>query len=483
MEYTKTLSIYKIFAIVILLILFKPFLALASITPKVSITKLVASGHLDKQIAYEAEVKDGKLLYKKEIYPGQHIVDIIGVDYRLEFYNVGEMGKGVLPLWRPEHGLAKLTLQYQLSPGMIAVEKKLPAQLQSPGETTRLQYEPAKEAPELAPVEYSFRFTGGPEGTFYELPPYRMGKAPQAQAQVIDGKEVKFLLLNDRPMKASVLPHHSYMPALKIETKDPFYGFEEGNVCGVSFETLSKIKTERTVMPFILGELALARDSGARFSDLSGQVIVYPISDPEDSRIAEMDDILKVGEAVHTEEDSSAIISFADMSTFVLCPESTIVFDTPPGRKSKIRMVAGKIWANIKRMIKDGSMDITMNQAVLGIKGTTFVLEDDGKSSTLKVIEGSISYRAKAGGGSVVVNGGEKISATKDGLGEKQPFDAVAEKAAWEDFRVKLSKHKQDATNTTSFGVKMTFVLFAVMLLSLFFILRKISRVFKKNEH
>ena len=62
-----------------------------------------------------------------------------------------------------------------------------------------------------------------------------------------------------------------------------------------------------------------------------------------------------------------------------------------------------------------------------GIKGTTFILQEDGNFSTLKVIEGSVEFTAKADGKNVTVNAGEMITASEIGLGSKTTFDAEAE--------------------------------------------------------
>lgn len=98
---------------------------------------------------------------------------------------------------------------------------------------------------------------------------------------------------------------------------------------------------------------------------------------------------------------------------------------------SQFKLLVGNLWVNVKKMLKDGSMDIEMSQAVAGIKGTTFVLEEDGETSILKVIEGMVEFTSKVTGESILVEGGETVSATEDGLGEVGKFDVNAEMAGW----------------------------------------------------
>jgi len=56
-------------------------------------------------------------------------------------------------------------------------------------------------------------------------------------------------------------------------------------------------------------------------------------------------------------------------------------------------MLAGKVWTNVKQMVTEGTMDVEMSQAVAGIKGTTFIVEETGSESILKVIEGEVELK------------------------------------------------------------------------------------------
>ncbi|MCX6701562.1 MAG: FecR family protein, partial [Methanomicrobiales archaeon] len=168
-------------------------------------------------------------------------------------------------------------------------------------------------------------------------------------------------------------------------------------------------------------------ESGARFSSLSGQVEIRCDSDPKSWEYAKMNTVINVDDHVKTGEDSSAIIGFADMSTFLLKSESEIVVTQPPSKDSKIGLVAGNIWVNVKKMMVGGTMEVDMSQAVAGIKGTTLVCEETGSSSVLKVIDGTVSFMSKKTGAVVLVPAGQMVTATANGLGPITPFDINAE--------------------------------------------------------
>jgi hypothetical protein len=172
-------------------------------------------------------------------------------------------------------------------------------------------------------------------------------------------------------------------------------------------------------------------DSGVRFSDINGQVDVRPDCKENAWKTAEIRTIPCVDDHVRTGEDSSAILSFADMTTFVMKPETEIILDTPPQKDSRVKLVSGRIWENIKKMITEGSMEVEMSQAVLGIKGTTIICEETGSTSILKVLEGTASFRSKATGKEILVSAGEMATATENGLSQPRPFDVDAETASW----------------------------------------------------
>jgi tetratricopeptide (TPR) repeat protein len=194
-------------------------------------------------------------------------------------------------------------------------------------------------------------------------------------------------------------------------------------------------------------------DSGARFSDLSGQVDIRPGNKENAWKTAEIKTIPCVCDHVRTGEDSCAIISFADMTTFVMKPETEIILDTPPTKDARTKLVSGRIWENVKKMIREGSMEVEMSQAVAGIKGTTIVCEETGSSSTLKVLEGTARFTSKATGEDILVSAGEMVTATESSISAPQSFDVDAENASWEELAPKPEDTgKETGTNEVIFN-------------------------------
>jgi hypothetical protein len=206
------------------------------------------------------------------------------------------------------------------------------------------------------------------------------------------------------------------------------------------------------------------KDSGARFTGMNGDIQVFSecsdsnwktsMNEPHNWKFAQPGMVLYYDDHVKTGEDSVTTLGLADMSTFVMKPESEIVLASPPNEsnlKTKIKLVAGNMWTNIKKMAEGGSVEVEMNQGVCGIKGTTFIVSSDGKQSTLQVIEGTVEMTGKADGKKVLISGGQQVTATGTGLGTAAPFDSSGAQADWSAVQAKaLSGTPAPATTRKS---------------------------------
>lgn len=176
-----------------------------------------------------------------------------------------------------------------------------------------------------------------------------------------------------------------------------------------------------------------AEDSGARFSDLSGQVEVRPHDDEEAWSFAKLEMILNVDDHIKTAEKSSAILSFADMTTFVMKPESEIILSSPAAKDTQVKLLAGNLWVNVKKMMKDGSMEIEMSQAVAGIKGTNITCSgsEDGNENRVQVLRGIADVLIKETQERISVGEGEELVIKKGQKPEKTDFDPTKVNDEW----------------------------------------------------
>ncbi|MFH1722198.1 MAG: FecR domain-containing protein [Candidatus Altiarchaeota archaeon] len=174
-------------------------------------------------------------------------------------------------------------------------------------------------------------------------------------------------------------------------------------------------------------------DSGARFSWISKVVEIFPDSDPDSITSAKTHSVLNVCDHILTGEESSAQITFADLSTLIMREESEIVIAAPPREKGRIEVLAGRLWMNIQKVAAGEQIEVKSNWATVGIKGTTIVVDVDESETTVKVIEGTVEFTSHATGESVEVSSGQMASADSQGLSEVESFIAASEQASWED--------------------------------------------------
>jgi hypothetical protein len=340
------------------------------------------------------------------------------VKYTLEFYNVGELGGMKGWIWKSSYGKAKLTIDF--------VE----------GERYRLDVlavrddgTPVTDRKVIGDVDMpsivfdNIIFSGGPFGKFY----LETSNGQRKEIGHIEkGKKIVFSI----PEGEGIL--------------DYMEGFQKTiPIKGDGFETWLEVLGEGICQD----ESDPTTDSGHRFSSLWGDVKVasckgYLLDEWKEAKYGM---VLHVGDMIKTGPNSGGVISFPDLTTWRM-PEKTKISLKNPPQESKIGLIMGKVWINLKKMVKDGSMEVEMSEAVCGIKGTTLVLEENGEESILKVIDGEVEFTNKETGKTVMVNAGEAIMASESYTSKKKEFDVEKESLNWEEENM-----KKDYVETVSF--------------------------------
>ena len=193
--------------------------------------------------------------------------------------------------------------------------------------------------------------------------------------------------------------------------------------------------------------------SGVSFSDIYGEVYVIPANDPNDFYFAELDAQLCVGDIVEVRAEGGAILSLRDMTTFVMRNNSSVRIGDLENDSSNKWLLLGHIYTNVKRMLEDGSMDIEMSQAVAGIRGTSFFVSDDGTTSTVKVVNGSVEVTPKVGR-PAILNSNEAISVRNRQAGNKTKFDPKQEFNKFDNIQKQWIQKDMGANFATLLGWK-----------------------------
>nr|WP_286207203.1 FecR domain-containing protein [Thermomicrobium sp. CFH 73360] len=142
--------------------------------------------------------------------------------------------------------------------------------------------------------------------------------------------------------------------------------------------------------------------------------------------------MIPFGAQIKVGYSSVAIIGFPDLSTLELRSNGVSTVEIPrPETCRAIRIIFGRFWANVKRILTDQCFEVEMSQAATSIKETELVLEEDGQRSVVKVVDGAVELRPKHGGEQVMLRSGEKAEVTATDL-MVSSFDANAERTAWQ---------------------------------------------------
>jgi len=164
-------------------------------------------------------------------------------------------------------------------------------------------------------------------------------------------------------------------------------------------------------------------DSGVKISDIDGQAEIACPPNFDAWNVLKKNMVIYNHCHLKTGEDSTIELSFINTGAFKIKSETEIVINESKKEVTKIQLLAGNIWANVKKMVKDGTMEVHGSQAVAGIKGTIFEMTETGESTTLKVIEGEVELKDKADGKTETVRTGEALSVDLKGFGEKTKFE------------------------------------------------------------
>ena len=329
--------------------------------------------------------------------------------WRMTFWNVGEMGGETKKMAKLEQ------VREFLNAGETVTEVVPPIggeeSFKSGITYSKLISTPATDImePYINP-KYTFNlgFTGGPNGVFWEI---------NGERQHPNGKEIRGDVKKGDDGLYYIQMSGAFSAQLKIDDPKVFDGFVE------SWDDAN-----------IIWEGGYSYG----FSDYNGEVWVedsegeaYPAEDFSGNNPQQISE----GMIVKTGTDSYAVIVLNQGTRLVVGPNSQVkmkrpetgFFDTNTGR-----MIL-KVKRNIELMIKEGTMETTMNQAVAGRKGTVAVFIEEDGVSTVKVLEGEMYLQANATGESKDIMPGQMLSADKNGLGEVTEIDIEQELKSWEE--------------------------------------------------
>jgi len=137
-------------------------------------------------------------------------------------------------------------------------------------------------------------------------------------------------------------------------------------------------------------------DSGnyaAKVLTLTGQVSVLKDSTPW---ALEVGDQIQVKQLIMTGADGQATFQVSDGSTFVVYPNSRVVFrKNAPNWKDLLDVLVGRVKVHIEHMYGPNPNRVLTPTAVISVRGTTFDIsvEDDDETTLVEVEEGLVEVQ------------------------------------------------------------------------------------------
>ena len=158
------------------------------------------------------------------------------------------------------------------------------------------------------------------------------------------------------------------------------------------------------------------KDCGVRFRDLNGDVSVRPDDEDDDAyESAEFDTVLHYKDRIKTGIDSEAVLGLADKTSFIIKEKSILVLPEYEGEVSNVKMLAGVIWVNMKKMVNGGELRLDGTQAVAGVRGTALKAATDGVNDFFSLPHGRANIIVKETGEVIKMKPGQQVKVAPKG--------------------------------------------------------------------
>lgn len=139
---------------------------------------------------------------------------------------------------------------------------------------------------------------------------------------------------------------------------------------------------------------AYAADEAGKVTGFEGKVLVYDSVSPRPADVTEKDTPVYMGGRVATKRSSKALVSFVDGDAAALDENSILTVED----QSKYKPGEGKVVFSIKKRGQASGVTVALTSAVIGVKGTKFLINTDEKGKNQVYLkEGEIEVTALAG--------------------------------------------------------------------------------------
>ena len=143
------------------------------------------------------------------------------------------------------------------------------------------------------------------------------------------------------------------------------------------------------------------------------------------------------GQTIHTGPGTEVILLFKTGATGIIKENSDFTLKKEEFMKgNEVEIYTSLLKGTLNFYVPKGAseekkFEVETNLAIVGIKGTIFNITETQESTTLYVVDGTVSVKSKNTGEEALVSAGERIKVTDLGLTKPGRFDPTSEKASW----------------------------------------------------
>ena len=176
------------------------------------------------------------------------------------------------------------------------------------------------------------------------------------------------------------------------------------------------------------GGIPVSADYGVRINSLAGQVEIRHSENSAVWNHAASGMELLASDNLRIRGKGYAVISFGEISTLAAKDMTDFILNSKPGRFYQLTLSGGTLMADVYNPLSETTMEIMMSHAVVKTRKAKFIVESSDAASTIKVIEGSVSFTSKANSKVVQVVDGQFARADGLGAGAPQRIDLVIDR-------------------------------------------------------
>lgn len=152
------------------------------------------------------------------------------------------------------------------------------------------------------------------------------------------------------------------------------------------------VKLNRCLLLLAIFTSSINAETLATVTDIQGKVTVHMENSPRGKTIRQTPTEISNKEFIRTYSTSKARVKLVDDSNILLTESSTLEFTD----QQNVSVHQGQVLFSINKRAQTNSLNVITKTAVIGVKGTQFLVVADGENSLVHLKEGEVEVKSLA---------------------------------------------------------------------------------------